>query len=659
MKTKLIELLVQNRKVLMDELETDEQKIAYYNAFLLTNYGIVLDQPNRASASIIKQIGTIYKVSVPDSFYSNPQDTKYFTADELLLEQIASYFIHECINPDFGRLELFSKLLPNYTPGTEVVFRRFNVLPLNRAHEFLAKLADDYCAYTRPWSISERDNFIALYNEGYYNKNKPMLCKDNIFNLIEFCDDFSQANRLDYKDVVKYSVNSFPSGADLRYVKDLLAFTYPCKNLGVMMSVAKPCPLSKKQAKYFNKIRKDIAVFYDQSVANSVPIVTNIDSPFRLANVEMQKGNVVEAAKIFAKNGSLLERNLVYLLSRANAEQAIEILDLVSDSNPIALAQIVSKINSNSPASRTFTFKRRNKVVSHTETNYETTYKKSVLSGWGKSAIKQECMNKFSTYYQKLPSLGKIYISEEFKQVAIPFNTSASGTGIDVLSTGSRTNLESSKVRSFVYWKDAYDIDASLILVDADGKLQTIYYGNYSHKMNDAIRFSGDCRNKEGAEYYDLDLDLLHMQGYRYIIQTINGFESDLNGGEIKAGYQAKEDFDTTAWDAKNIAYEYTVKGDSREAINFAIDLETYELITLNLVGDGQNHTVSEKRIYAMVKQYLSQDYLFLNMYELLKNRGQVVNNPEIADIIFDDEYSGEKETIRTYNTEKLITYLK
>ena len=62
---------------------------------------------------------------------------------------------------------------------------------------------DNYCQYTRPFSLDEKEEFLLLYKLGYYN-NQKIQCKDNIFNLIEI--DKKYGSLLDRKDIVKYSV---------------------------------------------------------------------------------------------------------------------------------------------------------------------------------------------------------------------------------------------------------------------------------------------------------------------------------------------------------------------------------------------------------------------------------------------------------------------
>ena len=69
---------------------------------------------------VVKDIAEYIGISIPSSFYDNPQQTKYFSCDELLLEQIISYVVIDLIegnhneHTNFDRIEIFKKVLSLY-----------------------------------------------------------------------------------------------------------------------------------------------------------------------------------------------------------------------------------------------------------------------------------------------------------------------------------------------------------------------------------------------------------------------------------------------------------------------------------------------------------------------------------------------------------------
>jgi hypothetical protein len=653
MKNELKQLLKTRHYLVLDEVIRPEQSLqtnTYLNAYLLANFGIVVDKPAFLSRDMVKQIDEEFHLNVPKSFYDNPQDTKYFSCEELLLEQIVSYFAY---GSDLGRIEIFKKDLPDYVVGDELKLRTFYILTLEEAEKVLQEIADTYCAYTRPFSIDELKEFTILFNEGF--EIKDIKCKDNIFTLLTF--DKSFARFLDKKDIVKLSIQKFGDKASFNNKKaiqadlDLIASYIP---------YVKHCPMSKKQAKYFNKITSLCGI--KQKIKES-----NIESPDKFAFALMNDGDVIGAAKVYAASGSMLERRIKMLLSRANPMEAVEILNMIPASNPIVLYQLMSNLTKDDNDARTFTYFYNNKVRVHRETEYEAKWRKSKLNENTCKFLAEACLTKIKDYYKSLPSLGKIYVADNFYKLGMPTNTSASGKGIDVLPIGSRMSVNGTKVRTFVHWKKAFDIDSSLIIVDKDDNLSSMGWFNYSGKgFGSDILFSGDITGSEGAEYFDVDLEALAARGCKYVVQTFHGYCSKLDSGEIYAGYQNKENFNTKAWDPKNIEMQFRVQGDSRGCVAFAIDIQNREVIILNQIIDCDDRVVRPEG-FKTIEKYLQPDYLDVNIGMIAECRGEVVNTPEEADVVFDDKYTQEafedagitkQAIIRSYELEKLVAFV-
>jgi len=218
--------------------EEDKVKVAYYNAYLLANFGIVVDKPQRLSDISVKEIADVYKLSVPASFYKNPQDTKYFSCAELLIEQLVSYFLVETGTGIYNRVEIFEKNLPEYKQGDELKLREFKILTAEEADVVLADIAKAYCAYTRPWALDEEEEFIWLFEHGYY-QNFEVACGDNAIKLLE--KDASFARFLFKKDLVKISVTRCGEKSKLMLdakTADLIRAAIP---------YVKDCPMSKSK----------------------------------------------------------------------------------------------------------------------------------------------------------------------------------------------------------------------------------------------------------------------------------------------------------------------------------------------------------------------------------------------------------------------------
>jgi hypothetical protein len=648
--------LIENNEIVNDSVSN-----AYLNAYLLSNFGIVVDKPKSLTKDMVRLVSDLFHLNIPKSFYTNPQDTKYFSREELLIEQFVAYFVG--YGTETGRIELFAKDLPEYAVGDELKLRTFKIVSEAEAWSILIDIMNSYCAYTRPFSVDELMEFCELYEAGFYTTGTEIKCKDNIFRLLETDESF--ARFLDKKDIVKLSIQKFGDEASFKVTSKYREKTLKKEfaEIAKYIPYVKHCPMSKKQAKYFNKIVKMSGI--------SHPKMTNAQSPDRRALKFMAEGDIVAAADIYAANGSMLERRIKMLLSRATLQEAIEILNRLPANNPIVLYQLLSTLSMDDASARTFTFFHNNMVKVHCETEYEATYRKSKLNEATRKFLAGVLLEKIKTYYSNLPKLGKIYVNDAFYKIGMPTNTSASGKGIDVLPTGSRVPCTGSAIRTFVHWEDAFDIDSSLIVVDKNDNLTAAGWFDYCNKrFGSDILFSGDITGCRGAEFFDIDLDALAKKGYKYVIQTFHGYSSRLNSGEIYAGYQNKTNLNTKAWDPKNIEMQFKVFGDSRGCIAFAIDIQSREIIILNQIVDSDERVVHPDG-FKTIEKYLQHDYLQVSLGMIAACRGELVSDPAEADVVFDDLYiqqpsedlpegavDAEQKIIRSWDLEKLVAFV-
>ena len=641
--------------------ETSDTRKAYMNAYLLSNFGIELTNPELVNVDVLRLLNDYMHLNVPESFYANPQDMKYFTSEELLIEQLVSYLQIELTgngaiddeNPEkYNRVEVFKKTLPQYETDGEIKLRKFTILKdMKEEVDVFNTVINNYASYKRPFSIDELEEFKWMYIAVFQRAiNVQLECKDNIFNLIDMSsltDDIKKfASQLDAKDVVKYSKKKY---GEMKKIDKGIARD---ERLGVMLCACKLSNnLSKKQAKGYNALSKTFG--YARRVSSD-------ESTDKLAKEALRNNDVIGALDIYKKSGSALERNLIMLLSRANGEDFMKVLEAIPAKNPTVLMQLYNKINieKQDEGQRVFTFYKNNKIKTHIETDYEATWRKTKLSYDKKMFIKGFLLGKIERYYESLEKIGKVYLDDRFKGVAIPTNTSANGTGMDVLPTGSKLDIPYDNIRLFCHWTNAFDIDTSCLVVDEDDKIHEYSWRSYwSKEFGDALLCSGDCRDRNGAEYTDIKISALKAKGIKYIIYCINAFGApDLNTGEIYTGYQNKQDLDTKAWDPKNIETQIQVKGSSRSYIGFAIDLTRKQFIVLNLTEDSTSKIVSP-RAFQTIKEYF--DPMRTTMHTVIKARAtELVEKPEDADIVFTfDEYVGteNQKVVKPFDIAELV----
>lgn len=657
------EQLLFNKHYVESDIKAVDINYPYYALRIMSFYGVNITNPERLNGEVFQTLDKFFGRKIPKSFYANPQDTKYLSSDELLIEQLVSYFKIEFVTgvdsenrEDFERVEVFKKAFPDYVEGNELKLRNFTIIDRREADNILREVADVYASYTRPWGIDEFEIFQYLYQNAYY-VDAPLACKDNIISCLKTIGAPRFAKMLDQKDVVKLSIDLFGECSTLNIKSDRTSFNL----LTMAVLNCYPCPLSKKQAKYFNTLCKQLVIKHKKE--------TNARSPYKAAKALIDAGKTIEAAEVFAKNGSLLQRNLVWLLSRAKDSEVYNILDMVKADNPIVLAQLLLGLTRDTYENpRSFKFYAKNRAKSHVETDHEFKYRKSKLTEKKRQLLTAYISDKIDESYKAMESIGKVYIDEEFKKVAVPFNTTASGKGLDVPPVGTRLPIKSDYIRTFCYWKDVYDIDASAVMLrDLDCKTVSsqdiLYWGNYYAKnFGNSALCSGDDRSNKGAEYQDFKLSELREKGFKYVIYSLNGFGGPFANAEVYCGYQCKNNLNTQAWSAKNIETQIQVKGDSRYFIGFAIDLTTNEMIILNTVSESDARVINAESIQGF-KDYLDSKFLeTFNMYRILSMRGEVVENPEDADIIFTSSTkvlpTENQRLIRPFDIEDLVSFI-
>ena len=108
-----VESILRSRHFLVEKFVNDNTSVstrAYLNAYLLSNFGIVVDEPNSLTKEMVEQISELFHLNVPKSFYANPQG-KLVTAapvaglkerlqDALTEKTGVSVLLDEAVNPE-------------------------------------------------------------------------------------------------------------------------------------------------------------------------------------------------------------------------------------------------------------------------------------------------------------------------------------------------------------------------------------------------------------------------------------------------------------------------------------------------------------------------------------------------------------------------------
>ncbi len=397
---------------------------------------------------------------------------------------------------------------------------------------------------------------------------------------------------------------------------------------------------------------------------------TNL-SAYSAFEAEMGRGDPVRAAAVLLKRkgSGALARNLNYVLSRCDApEEAEEVLGMLGRLKPIVAIQMILQYRQAAQDSRTFRFVRFRRMKKHRETPEEIGRRKSKIP----AEIRQravEVLQAGLTEALGAQKLGRVYVDDAMKKIALPLQEGTSSSGFGVLPRGSRLPMpEGRKIRCFTYWEKVDDIDLSAFGLDEGGDVVEFSWRTaWDRAASDAIVYSGDetAGYYGGSEYFDVDLARFR-EAYptvRYVVFADNVF-TGLNFDQCvcRAGYMIREEEESgQVYEPKTVRTAFTVDAATTYAVLFALDLRENEIVWLNLGMSGRFRVAGEDDV-RFILPYMDLAET-ANVYALFAAKAEErTEKPEDADLIVSDrtfENLREGQTqIHSYDFEKLLAYL-
>ncbi|MBO5866646.1 MAG: hypothetical protein J6Q55_01140, partial [Clostridia bacterium] len=383
----------------------------------------------------------------------------------------------------------------------------------------------------------------------------------------------------------------------------------------------------------------------------------------------MADGNIKGAVDLIIKEkGSAgLLRKLNYILSRCtNEENTKYVLDRINSDKTIVVIQLMLQYaNYRSASNRVFKFPKFNLLRVHNETNSEMAHRRSII---GKNTVATIVTLLQQTLANNLKGkLGKVYVDEGMKNIALPLQETASFTGYGNLPKGSKIKLEDGKkIRAFTYWEKVNDIDLSIIGITKDGERREFSWRTMAFKQSDTITFSGDQTSgfNGGSEYFDINLDKMkqYYPKYRYYVLCNNVYSSQ-HFSEVfcKAGYMTRDVVDSgEVFEPKTVASSYLINCDSTFAYLYAIDVVNKEIIWLNL-GKNSNQHVAGLDDNSFLFDYFNVTDT-INMHSFFTMLAtEVVTDSKEADVVVSDLAVETKEgatVIHSYDTDVVLAML-
>ncbi len=636
-----------------------------------------------ATPDMIRLAAKELGADVPEPFFRGfPQTVKALTPEKRLYDQLLEYVITYGMG-DFSeaRHSVFEGPFERIAFREDAEVREFVILDEAAAVRELKGFFDSMLAGTRPLNDAQFDLVCSCIEE-YGFRPRRCASRDTAVRLLLRFGDTSYARFLDLPDTIRLVevMNHDLTGQDS--IRKLNLRNRQRKLIAKVLDILlEKCVFEKALRNCFEKRdlwvgllhhihyvpRSDTGKRFVDTLRNSK---CNL-SAYAAFERALAEGGPVKAAEVLLKlkGSSAAARKLNYILSRCRTSDEVEgALGMLGSINPVVSIQMILQYRSYAPEKRVFKFVRFGLMKKHSETAAEMGRRRSAIPGevcdLAADAIHKNLLAALGKH-----RAGKVYIDDRMKKIALPLQEGASSSGFGVLPGGSRLPMpEGRKLRCFTYWEKVDDIDLSAFGIDSRGNVTEFSWRTaWDNAASDAIVYSGDVTSgyHGGSEYFDISLGAFKAEypAVRYVVFADNVFSGvDFSECFCRAGYMIRSEEDSgEVYEPKTVSSAYTIDAKTTYAVLFALDLETKEIVWLNL-GLNKRERIAGLDDIRFVLPYF--DILdTANIYSLFAAKADtVVSDPEDADVIVSDEtfetIREDQVQIHSYDHEKLFRYL-
>lgn len=265
--------------------------------------------------------------------------------------------------------------------------------------------------------------------------------------------------------------------------------------------------------------------------------------------------------------------------------------------------------------------------------------------------------------FASLEPLGAVYVDTALKGAPLPSGMRSASKSAFQVARGTRFTFnedEKNTLRFFIYWKGR-DIDLSATFHDENYNYvkDVAYYNLKAGKCT----HSGDITNAPNgaAEYIDIDIDYALSKGYRYVAMDVRVYSGPTfaDHEECFAGWMMRSKPSSgEIFEPKTVENKIDLTSDSMHSIPVMFDLKTGEAIWMDLSTKSgfRNNQHSYARGNSATQVQLVKSLVEINnkptIYDLLtmhvQARGNIVDNIEDADVVFDIKTAFKTEVINS-----------
>jgi len=300
------------------------------------------------------------------------------------------------------------------------------------------------------------------------------------------------------------------------------------------------------------------------------------------------------------------------------------------------------------------------------------------------------CENALVKIYGQREPMGKVYLSEDYRNYVVPFSQRSASKAMKTIVRGSRLPMDSqtNAVRAFIWWTnmdkcdfESYDsgridIDLSAAIFDENWNyMEHVSYTNLKSAKYKACH-SGDIVNGgpvdgDGvSEFLDVDVDSVVRCGARYVVYQVYSFTCQTYADMPHAmfGWMERAEVDSgEIYEPKTVEQKLDLTADSMVCIPVIFDCVKREFIwcDMNMSLSGIHANIGGNNLESNLSGVAAVCYSMVNvkkpdLYDLIAlnvmGRGVLVDNREDADIVFDTELYLNNDTVENERDKMVIT---
>ena len=304
--------------------------------------------------------------------------------------------------------------------------------------------------------------------------------------------------------------------------------------------------------------------------------------------------------------------------------------------------------------------------------------------------VVQICENALVKIYGQREPIGKVYLSEDYRNYVVPFSQRSASKALKTIVRGSRLSMSSqtNAVRAFIWWTnmdkcdfESYDsgridIDLSAAIFDENWNyMEHVSYTNLKSEKYKACH-SGDIVNGgpvdgDGvSEFLDVDVDSVVRYGARYVVYQVYSYTGQTYADMPHAMFGWMERADVNSgeiYEPKLVEQKLDLTAGSMVCIPVIFDCVKREFIwcDMNMSLSGVHMNTGGNNLESNLSGVTAVCYSMVNMkkpdlYDLIAlnvmGRGVLVDNREDADIVFDTALYLNNDTVENERDKMVIT---